>query len=121
MIRVAEFRTGWGSCGAHGTVNIDWRLIFAPKRVLEYVVVHELAHLRYRSHGKTFWEYLGQIFPTYVASKAWLDAHQAGLDGDFFKTVIVLVDEHVETFYAKARQVRVLPEDSPGGTPIPTR
>jgi predicted metal-dependent hydrolase len=85
LIRVAEFRTGWGSCGANGTVNIDWRLIFAPKRVLEYVVVHELAHLQYRSHGKKFWEYLEQILPTYVGSKAWLDAHQAGLDGGFLK------------------------------------
>jgi predicted metal-dependent hydrolase len=85
LIRVAEFKTGWGSCGANGTVNIDWRLIFAPKRVLEYVVVHELAHLQYRSHGKKFWEYLEQILPTYVRSKAWLDAHQAGLDGGFLK------------------------------------
>ena len=41
-IRVAEFVTGWGSCGQSGTIHIDWRLVFAPKRVLEYVVVHEL-------------------------------------------------------------------------------
>jgi predicted metal-dependent hydrolase len=84
-IRVAEFKIGWGSCGATGTVNLDWRLIFAPRRVLEYVVVHELAHLKHRSHGKRFWEYLEQVLPTYAGSKAWLDAHQAGLDGGFLK------------------------------------
>lgn len=54
-IRVAEFVTGWGSCGQSGTIHIDWRLVFAPKRVLEYVVVHELAHLKHRSHGEGFW------------------------------------------------------------------
>jgi hypothetical protein len=85
-IRVAEFKMGWGSCGANGTVNLDWRLIFAPKRVLEYVVVHELAHLKYRSHGNKFWEYLGDVLPTYVGAKAWLEAHQAVLDGDFLKS-----------------------------------
>jgi predicted metal-dependent hydrolase len=82
-IHVAEFITGWGSCGPKGTLNIDWRLVFAPKRVLEYVVVHELAHLRHRSHGKRFWTYLEQIMPAYEKSKAWLDAHQGTLDAGF--------------------------------------
>lgn len=82
-LRVAEFKTGWGSCGANGTINLDWRLIFAPKRVLEYVVVHELTHLKYRSHGSRFWEYLEQILPSHSRSKAWLEAHQAELDGAF--------------------------------------
>jgi predicted metal-dependent hydrolase len=84
-IHVAEFITGWGSCGPKGTVNIDWRLVFAPKRVLEYVVVHELAHLKHRSHGKKFWNYLEQIMPAYCSSKAWLDAHQATLDAGFLR------------------------------------
>jgi predicted metal-dependent hydrolase len=84
-IRVAEFKMGWGSCGTNGTISLDWRLIFAPRRVLEYVVVHELAHLKYRSHGNKFWEYLGEVLPTYVKAKAWLEAHQAGLDCDFLK------------------------------------
>jgi predicted metal-dependent hydrolase len=87
LIRVAEFKMGWGSCSANGSINLDWRLIFAPKRVLEYVVVHELAHLKYRSHGKTFWKYLEHILPTYPGPKAWLEAHQAGLDGGFLKNV----------------------------------
>jgi predicted metal-dependent hydrolase len=84
-IHVAEFIRGWGSCGPKGTVNIDWRLVFAPKRVLEYVVVHELAHLKHRSHGKTFWKYLDQIMPSYCSSKTWLDAHQGTLDAGFLE------------------------------------
>jgi predicted metal-dependent hydrolase len=62
-IRVADFAHGWGSCGPEGNVLINWHLIFAPKKVLEYVVAHELAHLRHRSHGPEFWDYLATITP----------------------------------------------------------
>ena len=82
-IRVAEFVTGWGSCGPSGTIHIDWRLIFAPKRVLEYVVVHELVHLKHRSHGEAFWAFLSSILPDFERPKAWLDTHQGVLDGTF--------------------------------------
>lgn len=82
-IRVADFVTGWGSCGPEGNVLINWHLIFAPKKVLEYVVAHELAHLRHRSHGREFWDFLGSMLPDYQASKAWLDKHQAELSADF--------------------------------------
>ena len=79
-IRVAEFVTGWGSCGPSGTIHIDWRLVFAPKRVLEYVVVHELAHLKHRSHGEEFWAFLGSMLPDHERPKGWLDTHQGALD-----------------------------------------
>ncbi len=82
-IRVAEFSTGWGSCGLSGTIHIDWRLVFAPKRVLEYVVVHELAHLKHRSHGEEFWAFLAFMLPGYERPKGWLDTHQGGLDASF--------------------------------------
>lgn len=82
-IRVAEFATGWGSCGLSGTIHIDWRLVFAPKRVLEYVVVHELAHLKHRSHGEAFWGFLQELLPDYHRPMGWLDAHQGELDGAF--------------------------------------
>lgn len=82
-IRVAEFATGWGSCGPSGAIQIDWRLVFAPKRVLEYVLVHELAHLKHRSHGEAFWGFLGEILPDFEHPKAWLVSHQAKLDGSF--------------------------------------
>ena len=82
-IRVADFVTGWGSCGPEGNVLINWHLIFAPKKVLEYVVAHELAHLRQRSHGREFWDFLGTILPDYRASKAWLDRHQSELSAGF--------------------------------------
>jgi len=82
-IRVAEFANGWGSCGPEGNILINWHLIFAPRKVLEYVVVHELAHLQHRSHGRDFWDLLTTLAPGWEALKAWLDKHQSGLSADF--------------------------------------
>ncbi len=82
-LRVADMKTGWGSCGVKGTICINWHLIFAPRRVLEYVVVHELAHLKLRSHEKQFWKFLAKMMPEYASAKAWLDKHQGMLDSSF--------------------------------------
>ncbi len=86
-IRVAEFTTGWGSCGQSGAIQIDWRLVFAPKRVLEYVVVHELANLRHRSHGEAFWSFLGSLMPDHERPKGWLEVHGSALDASFLRPV----------------------------------
>lgn len=84
-IRVADIAHGWGSCGPEGNLLINWHLIFAPKQVLEYVVVHELAHLRHRSHDQRFWNYLGTILPEYQQPKAWLDNHASELTSSFLE------------------------------------
>ncbi|WP_352812789.1 SprT family zinc-dependent metalloprotease [Mesorhizobium sp. M0387] len=82
-IRVADFANGWGSCGPEGNILINWHLVFAPKKVLEYVVAHELAHLRHRSHGPAFWDFLRTVVPDFEASKAWLEANQGSLSAAF--------------------------------------
>lgn len=82
-IRLADFSSGWGSCGPKGNILINWHLIFAPKKVLEYVVVHELAHLSVRSHGDAFWRQLEVLLPSYQKPKAWLELHQAMLSSEF--------------------------------------
>lgn len=83
-IRVADFANGWGSCGSEGNVLINWHLIFAPRKVLEYVVVHELAHLRVRSHGPEFWAQIAHIMPSYPRAKSWLQKHEVALATDLF-------------------------------------
>lgn len=83
-IRVADMTNGWGSCGPEGNVLINWHLVFAPRKVLEYVVAHELAHLQHRSHGAEFWRCLGAMTPGWEATKAWLDRNQTSLAADFF-------------------------------------
>lgn len=72
-IRTADMAHGWGSCGPEGNVLINWHLIFAPRKVLEYVVAHELAHLRHRSHGREFWRFLEFVRPSCRDEKAWID------------------------------------------------
>lgn len=83
-VRVADFANGWGSCGPEGNILINWHLIFAPKKVLEYVVVHEIAHLRHRSHGPEFWTLLSSLVPDFSQPKTWLDIYQSDLQADFF-------------------------------------
>lgn len=86
-LRVADMKTGWGACGPSGTILINWTLVFAPKAVLEYVVVHELAHLKVRSHGPDFWAHLATLLPDYERAKGWLDVHQVALDAAFLDVV----------------------------------
>jgi len=62
----------WGSCSSNDIININWRLIQAPKQVLEYVVVHEMCHLIHRNHSADFWNLTTSIFPDVVRCKKWL-------------------------------------------------
>jgi predicted metal-dependent hydrolase len=71
-IRIKDQKQLWGSCTARGAINLNWRLIFAPLPVLEYVVVHELCHLRVRNHQKEFWRLVAEILPDYGAQRRWL-------------------------------------------------
>ena len=82
-IRVTDLVHGWGSCGPEGNILINWHLIFAPSKVLEYVVAHELAHLQHRSHGSDFWNFLTTVLPDWSRSKDWLDRHQKQIGADF--------------------------------------
>jgi len=84
-VRVGEMAQGWGSCGPEGNLLINWHLIFAPAKVLEYVTVHELAHLIHRSHGPEFWRGLAGLYPGYEAPKAWLEANEAMLSAAFLE------------------------------------
>lgn len=85
-VRVADFSNGWGSCGVEGNILVNWHMIFAPRRVLEYVVAHEMAHLRVRSHGPEFWSFLTLICPSWEHAKLWLDNHQTTISAEFLTT-----------------------------------
>ncbi|KJS40007.1 MAG: metal-dependent hydrolase [Rhodospirillaceae bacterium BRH_c57] len=75
-IEVKDQKHIWGSCGQDRVVNLNWHLIFAPKTVLEYAVVHELCHLRHRNHDTGFWGLVGSILPDWESRKAWLDRNE---------------------------------------------
>jgi predicted metal-dependent hydrolase len=75
-LRVDAFKHLWGSCGKNGIINLNWQLIFAPKSVLEYAVIHELCHLQYRNHSSKFWSKVKSILPDYELRKNWLDRNE---------------------------------------------
>jgi predicted metal-dependent hydrolase len=74
-IRIGDQRTRWGSCSARGTLSFNWRLVLAPPDVLDYVVVHELAHLLVPDHSPRFWQLVEQRRPQWRAQRAWLREH----------------------------------------------
>jgi len=75
-IRVLDLKHIWGSCGEGGVIHLNWRLVHAPKPVLEYAVVHELCHLRHRTHGAEFWGLVESLLPDFVERKAWLTKNE---------------------------------------------
>ncbi|MCJ2109782.1 M48 family metallopeptidase [Methylobacterium sp. E-025] len=78
-ITVRDTRSRWGSCTAGGALNFSWRLILAPPVVLDYLVAHEMAHLREMNHSARFWTLLGQLCPEVDAAEAWLKRNGTAL------------------------------------------
>ena len=74
-ISVRDQRSRWGSCSARGTLSFNWRLVLAPPDVLEYVVVHELLHVREPNHSRAFWALLDRHRPGWKDQVAWLREH----------------------------------------------
>ena len=71
-ITIRDQKTRWGSCSTSGTLSFNWRLIMAPPWVLEYVVVHELAHLKQANHSAAFWQVVAGVYPEYKQARDWL-------------------------------------------------
>lgn len=76
---VKDTRSRWGSCTADGTLMFSWRLVMAPAEVQEYVVSHEVAHLRHMNHGPGFWKLVEVLTPHRRAAMRWLERGGAGL------------------------------------------
>jgi predicted metal-dependent hydrolase len=71
-IAVKTQKSRWGSCGIHNDININWLLLMAPKEVLEYVVVHELCHIKVKNHSSQFWDLVAEHLPDYKNRRNWL-------------------------------------------------
>lgn len=77
-IRVKDQKHLWGSCGKDRIINLNWKLIRFPKQILEYVVLHEICHLKYRNHSRAFWQLLASFMPEYEKFKRWLEEKVEG-------------------------------------------
>jgi len=74
-VKVKHQTSRWGSCTARGVINLNWQLVMAPLSVIDYVVIHELCHLKVRSHQWEFWEYVARYMPDYLEHRKWLRVH----------------------------------------------
>lgn len=78
-ISIRDQASRWGSCSTTGVLSFSWRLVLAPRYVLDYLAAHEVAHLQEMNHSARFWKLLGRICPDMERAKAWLDVHGTDL------------------------------------------
>lgn len=71
-VRMSNAEKRWGSCGPGGTLNFSWKLVMAPPGIIDYIVVHEMAHILHPNHSSLFWATVEVILPDYRSSRKWL-------------------------------------------------
>jgi len=70
-----DYKSMWGKCDAEGRITFNWKLVMAPERILDYVVVHEMAHLYHLNHSPAFWQRVEAVLPDYKQRRKWLKDH----------------------------------------------
>ena len=76
-VTVRNQRSRWGSCSRRGTISLNWRLVQAPDFVRDYLVLHELAHLKEMNHSRRFWNEVARLCPGFREAERWLKQHSA--------------------------------------------
>lgn len=74
-LHVKQWRRKWGSCDSKGVISLNWRLLLAPAWVADYVVIHELAHLKHMNHSAQFWQLVASAYPRYKQAEDYLREH----------------------------------------------
>jgi len=78
-LSLSQARTRWGSCTSNGHVRLNWRLVHLPPMLVDYVIVHELAHLKEMNHSPRFWDVVASIYPDHKAARKTLRSQIATL------------------------------------------
>ncbi len=81
-IMISDMRVRWASCTPKSNLNFNWRIVKAPDFVIDYLIVHELAHLLESNHTAQFWNTVAVQVPRYALAKAWLRENGAALEED---------------------------------------
>lgn len=76
-VTVRRQRTRWGSCSAERTISLNWRLVQCPQSIRDYVILHELMHLREHNHSPSFWRHVAKAFPDFKKAERWLRENSA--------------------------------------------
>jgi predicted metal-dependent hydrolase len=75
-VKISSARKRWGSCSARDNLNFSWRLVMAPMWIIDYVVIHELAHTVHKNHSRAFWKRVEEMYPEYKKAECWLKDNQ---------------------------------------------
>lgn len=79
-ISVKDYKSRWGSCSVKGDISYNWRIILAPHRIVDYVVVHELCHLLEHNHSSRYWQHVGRYIPNWRECRDWLKHKELARD-----------------------------------------
>ena len=79
VIRIQELGNRWGSCTNNGSVSFHWKCLMGPLSIIDYIVVHELAHLKHPNHSDAFWNEVDKVMPDYRDRKDWLRENGASM------------------------------------------
>ena len=71
-VKIRAYKARWGSCSINGDILFNWRLIMAPPKIIEYVIVHELMHIKEHNHSPKYWEHVKILYPNIKNAKEWL-------------------------------------------------
>ena len=71
-MRLSSAHTRWGSCSSNGTISLNWKLIMAPAGIIDYVIIHELCHVRHMNHSRLFWQLVTHYLPDCKERRKWL-------------------------------------------------
>lgn len=71
-VLIKEHKRIWGSCTGKNTININWKIVMAPLPIIDYLIVHELAHIKIKNHSSQFWNLVASILPDCKESSKWL-------------------------------------------------
>jgi predicted metal-dependent hydrolase len=78
-VTVKATRSKWGHCTSRGAIQYNWHILLAPMNIVDYLVAHEVCHLRHPNHSPAFWQLVASVCPSFLEDRAWLKAYGAHL------------------------------------------
>lgn len=81
-MRLSGAKMRWGSCSHKNTISLNWKVMLAPPQVIDYLIIHELAHTKHKNHKSDFWNAVAEVHPTFKEDRKWLkdNAHLLSID-----------------------------------------
>ncbi len=82
-LSIRNQKTKWGSCSRRGTISLNWRLVKCPQTIMDYIIIHELCHIRHFNHSRAFWKTVAQYYPNVSQARSWIRRRTDEIFSDF--------------------------------------